>query len=164
MDTSKNSHHKLAQAVQDAALVNINEDIQNICDNLEKITENIPQEVKVQLESLRKDIESLEGALKSVPEQFDADFAKKMNQILDTLKETDAHSRELRSTIKEDNHTQITKQAEQLANHFNRNLNDHSLISTWTLFKYGVACTIIGVSFGGVFSAMLVWEVFPKIF
>jgi hypothetical protein len=155
---------RLAQAVQDAAIESISEDINEICISIEKITNELPIHVRKELSILKEDIESLNESLNVVPKQFDTVFSKKMNQILDVLKETDAHTQTLRTTIQEDNQVQITKQAEKLASIFNRNLNEHSLISTWTLFLYGATCSIIGTAFGGLFAAILVWIVFPKIF
>ena len=62
--TTSNSHHKLAQAVQDAALLNINDDIQSIHDNLERIVIEIPEQAKQQVSSLREEILSLEQYLR----------------------------------------------------------------------------------------------------
>ena len=57
---------KLGQALQDAALENINEDIQHIHETLETITD---------------ETRALSLALNAVPEQFDKDFATKIQQL-----------------------------------------------------------------------------------
>ncbi|WP_150142871.1 hypothetical protein, partial [Candidatus Enterovibrio escicola] len=56
--TGKN---KLAQAMLDAAIESISEDINDIYTSIEKITNEIPKHIKVQLSSLKEDIESLKG-------------------------------------------------------------------------------------------------------
>ena len=156
--------NRLGQAMQDAALAHINEDIQDILNNLETILEELPAQAKKQVQSLQENIGSLELALKAVPEQFDADFSKKINQILDVASEVEFHTKKLNNTIQSDNSAQITKQAELLAHEFNRNIEDLSLMSTWTLFKWGMICIFLGGTFGGIWAGLLVWTVFPQIF
>ncbi|MFA0073431.1 hypothetical protein AB4396_06940 [Vibrio cyclitrophicus] len=159
--TSKN---KLAQAMQDAAIESIGEDINEICASIEKITNDLPKHVKEQLSSLKGDIESLEGALKSVPEQFDVDFSRKMNRILDTAMEIDAHSRALRIDV--DTHSQqITnalttetpdKIVRGVVTSLNEKIDGYHAASTWTLLMYGFLCALTGGVVGGAMFVMYV--------
>lgn len=149
---SKNNHNKLAQAVQDAALLNMNEDIQEIHSYLEKIIKELPEEAKKQVQSLQENIGSLELALKAVPEQFDLDFSKKMNRILDTAMEIDSHSKQLKIDI--DTHSKqlinalTTETPDTIVKSVVRSLNEkidgYHAASTWTLALYGLLCTISG--------------------
>lgn len=154
------SKKKLAQAMQDAAIESIGEDINDICASIEKITNDLPKHVKEQLSSLKGDIESLEGALKSVPEQFDVDFSRKMNRILDTAMEIDAHSRALRIDV--DTHSQqitnalTTETPDRIVRGvvtiLNEKIDGYHAASTWTLIMYGLICTITGGAMtGGLF-------------
>ena len=156
----KNSHGKLAQAVQDAALLNINEDIQSILDNLDKIVKDIPEEAEKQIASLKEGIASLEAGLKAVPEQFDIDFSRKMNRILDVVSEIELHTQKLNRTIQQDNSTQISKQAEQLANEFGKNVEGYSVTSNVKLFLLCLSCALIG----GIVSGVTAWVVIPQLF
>ena len=156
--------NRLGQAMQDAALAHISEDIQDILNNLETIIEELPAQAEKQVQSLQENIGSLELALKAVPEQFDIDFSRKINRILDVASEVEFHTKKLNNTIQSDNSVQIAKQAEMLAHEFNRNIENLSLMSTWTLFKWGVTCIFLGGTFGGVVAGLFVWAVFPQIF
>ena len=157
---SKNNHNKLAQAIQDAALININEDIQDILKNLETILKELPAQAKKQVQSLQENISSLELALKAVPEQFDIDFSRKINRILDVVSEVELHTKKLNNTIQSDNSAQIAKQAELLAHEFNKNIDGYSITSLAVLVIWGIVCAMSG----GIIASFLVLAVFPKIF
>ena len=151
---------KLAQAMLDAAIENINEDIKGIYDSIEKIINDLPKEAEKQVADLKEGIASLEAGLKAVPEQFDIDFSRKMNRILDVVSEIELHTKKLNQTIQSDNSIKIEEQAEIYANQFNNKINEYTITSFWTLGLWGLSCGILG---GGI-SGLLVWVVFPKVF
>ena len=126
----------------------------------EDIIKNLPIEVKKQLINVNDEISSLEKALKSVPEQFDVDFSRKMNRILDVVSEVEQHTRKLNNTIQADNSDKIEKQAELYASTFNNKIDGYSVTSFGTLVIWGLLCSMVG---GGLASFM-VWFIFPKIF
>lgn len=126
----------------------------------ENIIKNLPIEVKKQLININDDISSLEKALKSVPEQFDIDFSKKINRVLDITAEVERHTQKLNNTIQADYSDQIKKQAEQYAIAFNKKIDGYNVISLTYLTLWGLLCAIVG---GGIASLML-WFVLPKIF
>lgn len=160
MGGSNGAQSKLAYAMQNAALESINEDIKGIYDSIEKIINELPKEVKIQLSSLTEEIASLEAALKVVPEQYDLDFSRKMNRLLDVVSEIDLHSQKLNKTIQDDNSTLINSQAKKFANEFNRRLEGFSMISTSTIITFGLACSVLG----GVISGVIAWVVLPQLF
>ena len=151
---------KLASAMQEAALANINEDIKGIYDSIEKIINEFPTEINSHTLELKTEIESLHLALKSVPETFDADFSKKMNKILDVLLEVDLHSTKLNKTLQNDNSEFLTKTASQYASEFNSRTEDYQRIRFWEFLLYG----FVTVTLGGLISGLFMWVVFPKIF
>lgn len=126
----------------------------------EDIIKNLPIEVKKQLIDISDEISSLEKALKSVPEQFDIDFSRKMNRILDVASEVEHHTRKLNNTIQADNSDQIERQAELYASTFNNKIDGYSVTSFGTLIIWGLLCAIVG---GGI-ASLMVWFVFPRIF
>lgn len=126
----------------------------------EDIIKNLPIEVKKQLIGVSDEISSLEKALKSVPEQFDIDFSRKMNRILDVASEVEHHTKKLNSSIQADNSAQINKQAELYASAFNRKIDDYTVTSFPILVIWGLLCAIVG---GGI-AGLLVWFIFPRIF
>ncbi|WP_299496407.1 hypothetical protein [uncultured Shewanella sp.] len=163
-EASTLSKSKLGQAMQDAALANINEDINNIHDTLENIINEFPEKAENQLESVRESILSLEQALKVVPQAFEQNFAKKMNNLIDATNEIDLHSKKLSQTLKKDMSQSVIDQSELLAKEFNKRLGGQTLISTWTLFKFGIYCTILGGFLSAVLASWFVWVGFPKVF
>jgi len=60
-DNKTNSHHKLAQAVQDAALLNINEDVQSLHDQIQEIKTSIPDIVNTAVETLSSQLDETLG-------------------------------------------------------------------------------------------------------
>ncbi|PAJ70795.1 hypothetical protein CJF42_25970 [Pseudoalteromonas sp. NBT06-2] len=90
---------KLGRVLQEAAIANINEDIYSICKNIEKITTEVPQEVKKQLTLLNEEIHSLSLCLKSIPEQLDLDFSRKINRILDVAANIENHTKKYQKTF-----------------------------------------------------------------
>ena len=159
-DTKTTSKNKFAQAMQDAAISHINEDIHGILDNLEKITQEIPAKVEQHVQPLKEGIEALNNGLKAVPIQFDQDFSRKINRVLDVVSEVEAHTKRLNNTIQIDCSAKISNQAEQLAHEFNERIKGYSVISSFKLLFFGFACTVIG----GVISGMITWVVIPKLF
>ena len=160
MEETKTSKNKLAQAMQDAALEHINEDIHDILDNLETISQEIPIEVKKHVQSLKEDISALDSGLKAVPLQFDQDFGRKLNRVLDVASEIESHTKKLNNTINADNTAKIMEQAEKLAHEFNKKIEGYSVISSLKLLLFGFFCTV----FGGVISGIITWVVIPKLF
>lgn len=90
---------KLGQALQDAALSNISEDLKDIFDTIEKISKDLPEIAKKEVESLRLEITSLESALKIVPEEFNFSFGTKINRILDVAAEIESHTKKYQQTL-----------------------------------------------------------------
>lgn len=99
MSGDKNSKSKLALALQDAALENISEDLKDIFDTLEKITETVPELARKELDGLRSEINALEGALKVVPDEFNYSFGTKINRILDVASEIEGHTKKYQQTL-----------------------------------------------------------------
>ncbi|WP_150139658.1 hypothetical protein [Candidatus Enterovibrio escicola] len=139
--TGKN---KLAQAMLDAAIESISEDINDIYTSIEKITNEIPKHIKVQLSSLKEDIESLKGDLKSVSEQFYVDLSRNINRILDVTSEIEL---------------QIEKQAEIHASAFNNKIEGYTVTSFWILLLWGLLCATVG---GGI-AGLMIWIEFKEL-
>ncbi len=153
-DNSKSVNKtKLGQALQNAALENINEDIYAIHQTLEKILEDIPVETALLTASLKGDVEALEQALKAVPEQFDASFQLKMNSIIDITGEIDAHSRNLKITLRNDLQQIVARQSDRLINDINQRIQGFSLTSSLMLCVFGVSCSILG----GLITSVVLW-------
>ncbi|MGL4666836.1 MAG: hypothetical protein ACRCWR_02770 [Saezia sp.] len=147
---------KLGNAIHDAAMANINEDIKGIYDNIEKITTEFPVKISTHTAELKEDIESLQQALKSVPDTFDIDFSRKMNRILDVLSEVDIHSAKLNKTLQQDHSEQLIRTANNYAAEFNKKIADYGKIGHMTLIVYGFVCAL----FGGIVGGMCTWMIY----
>lgn len=126
----------------------------------EQIISELPLKTKSEIENVIQEISAIEKALKSVPEQFDIDFSRKINRILDVVSEVELHTKKLNNTIQSDNSAQIAKQAELLAHEFNKNIDGYSITSLAVLVIWGIVCAMSG----GIIASFLVLAVFPKIF
>jgi len=168
MEQVKNGQNKLAQAMQEAALGSINEDIHDICNAIERITCELPEQVKLQLSDLKGDVASLGSALKAVPEQFDTDFSRKMNRILDVALEIDNHSKQLKIDISHhnqqlslelDKHSKAfiqtledntaTRIINDITGYINKQISGLHTISITSLIIYGISSAFVGGSMTG---------------
>ncbi|WP_412497242.1 hypothetical protein [Vibrio fluvialis] len=104
---------KLAIAMQEAALQNINEDLREILLNIERINDHMPAIIKDKVSDIENEISALSRGLQVVPEQFDKDFSKKINRILDVAMEIDLHSKKLRNELVIDAPEVIAKNASE---------------------------------------------------
>ena len=151
---------KLGQALHDAALENINEDIHSIVELLAKIKEEAPDKASSLIDALRKDVSALDKALQTVPDNFDIAFKSKMNDLLDAASEITKHTQDLERKIKGDISESIEKQSEAYAKKFNSKIKGYKIVTTLSLIIYG----ILTASIGGAIAGFLVWNIFPKIF
>jgi archaellum component FlaC len=156
----KKAGGNLALALQNAAIENINEDIHSINNILEGIKKKAPQIAGDLINELKEDVKALDRALQVVPDKFDSSFNQKMNAILDLLTEVNAHSSNLEKTVKSDISDTVDRQAVKLADEFNKKIKGYSVTSLKTLLFYGLCCSLLG----GLVTALLVWNIFPKIF
>ena len=94
-----NSKTKLADALKDAALANLSEDLKDIFNTIDKIANDLPALAKEQVADLKLEIESLNHALKAVPDEFGLSFEKKMNRILDAASEIEDHTKKYQKSL-----------------------------------------------------------------
>ena len=149
---------KLGRALQDAALANINEDIQSICDNLEKITNEIPEEVRKQLVSLNEDINSLSLGLKAVPEQFDLDFSKKINRILDVAADIEAQTKKHQQSLSVDLENLLSNYVDKINAQLAKKIKDNFIIKDTTLYFTLFITALLGGLVGSSFIAFIVMK------
>ncbi|MCT7947708.1 hypothetical protein [Shewanella septentrionalis] len=145
-----NSKTRLGNAIHDAAMANINEDLKGIYDTLDKILIELPNRVNTHTAELKADILSLQQALKSVPDTFDVDFSRKMNRILDVLNEVDSHSTKLNKILQQEHSEQLVKTANNYAAEFNKKIADYGKIGHFALIIYGLFSALLGGFIGGV--------------
>ncbi|ELI0359977.1 hypothetical protein [Vibrio cholerae] len=134
---------KLAIAMQEAALQNINEDLREILLNIERINDDMPAIIKEKVSDIENEISALSRGLKVVPEQFDKDFSKKINRILDVAMEIDLHSKKLRNELVNDAPDVIAKgSSEKIINAIDAYLDERT--SGFKTFIIAVTSSIIG--------------------
>jgi len=150
----------LGAAMLDAALGALNEDILEIHQTLNSIKESLPA-LKGGLNNIvSEESDTLREAFKALPENFDKSFSEKMNDIIGILEAVDKHSNDLENVLKEDISKAINIQTDGAINEINKKLNGFVLTSYFNIFVFGTTCTILG----GLFSSVLVWFIFPKLF
>jgi hypothetical protein len=125
---------KLGEALKQAALENINEDIHNICINLEQITKDIPIEVKNQLAVLSDDISSLSLGLKAVPQQFDLDFSRKINRILDVAAEIEDHTKKYQKSLVVELETVLSAYVDKINVQLSKKINNSFILKDSSLY------------------------------
>ena len=150
---------KLGRALQDAALANINEDIQSICDNLEKITNEIPEEVRKQLMLLNEDINSLSLGLKAVPEQFDLDFSKKINRILDVAADIEAQTKKHQQSLSVDLENLLSNYVDKINTQLAKKIKDNFIIKDTTLYFTLFITALLGGLVGSSFIAFIIMKI-----
>jgi len=148
---------KLGRALQNAALTNINEDIQSICDHLEKITNDIPVEVRKQLLLLNEDISSLSLGLKDVPEQFDLDFSRKINRILEVAAEIESQSKSYQKTLIVDLEKMLNSYVNKINQQLKKQINNSFIQKDTSVYFTVFFTALFGSLFGGGGIAALIY-------
>lgn len=134
MSGDKNSKSKLALALQDAALENISEDLKDIFDTLEKITETVPELAKKELDGLRTEINALEGALKVVPDEFNYSFGTKINRILDVAAEIESHTKKYQQTLVLDLQSLLSNYVDSINKNLSSEIKNNLIIKDNTFY------------------------------
>lgn len=149
---------KLGLALKDVALSNINEDIQDICKSLEQITKDIPGEVKKQLLVLNENIDSLSLGLKAVPEQFDEDFSRKINRVLDVASEIENHTAKYQSSLVIELENILSKSADKIRLQLSKDIGNSYIMkdSYLILLSFSIALLSGLVGAGGM-AGFLYW-------
>lgn len=144
MTEKNNVKNKLAQAMQDAAIANINEDILDILTTLENIRNDIPSIVGKEAAFLLNDVTALKHALEAVPIEYDKTFHHKINAILDITDEIAKHSRRLESSLEFKINDLFSKQEKELLSKINSQIQGFSLTSNVYLIVYGFLSSVVG--------------------
>lgn len=147
---------KLGQALQEAAIANINEDIKGIFDNLEKIAHEIPEEVKKQLDLLNEDINSLSLGLKAVPEQFDLDFSKKINRILDVAADIEAQTKKHQQSLSVNLESLLSNYVDKINDQLAKKIKDNFIIKDTSLYLAMFFTSLFGGLLGAAVVAFIV--------
>ncbi len=150
---------KLGRALQEAALSNINEDIQDICQHLDKITEDIPNEVRKQLILLKEDISSLSLGLKDVPRNFDLDFSRKINRILEVAAEIESHTKNYKKSLVIDLEFVLSNYVEKINLQLSKQIGNSFILKDTTLYFTVFLTSILGGLVGGVGIAAFIYFV-----
>jgi AAA+ ATPase superfamily predicted ATPase len=135
---------KLKRALADAAIGNINEDIQSILASLEKITTDIPKEVSKRLILLTEDINSLSLGLKAVPENFDIDFSKKINRILDVAAEIEDQNKKYQKILMVDLETILSNYVNNINEQLINKIGDNFIIKDSTMYLTMFVTSLLG--------------------
>jgi archaellum component FlaC len=140
------------KVLENAALEDINEDIHAIVTSLEKINNDIPSEVKKQLAEFSLEVSALSNALKSVPEQFDLDFTKKMHRILDIVSDIQDINNDHKNNLVSDLKSILNDYIDTINIKLSKKINDSFIIkkSTFSISLFWAALL------GGLISASCV--------
>jgi len=143
---------RLGQEIQKVAISNISEDIRDILSSLEIITQEIPLEICKQLSTLKIDINTLSAALNTIPDQFDVDFSRKINRVLDVATDIEIQSKMLKSSLIIDHEHVLTAYVEKINLEFEKKINHHFLVkeNTYHLSTFIVAFFSCLVGMAGV--------------
>lgn len=146
------SDSKLGSALKDAALQNINEDIREINTNLENISKNIPSYVKEEVENIKHDINSLSLALKQIPNQFDLDFSRKINRVLDLVADIEEKTSQKQKLLTTDLEKHLSNYVDNINSKLAKEVKNNFIIKDSKLF----ITIFITALLGGLLGASIV--------
>lgn len=149
MENETRSKNKLAQALQDAAIKNINEDIHEINDTLENITSTLPGKVEAEFQRITDEVIALRKALNAIPEEFDQQFTTKINKVFSISDDIVSNSKKLNNIL-------LTDIPEKIGSLLEKKVRKLHLISTTELLVFG----FISVIAGCIFSGIIFWMIF----
>ncbi|MGO3848719.1 MAG: hypothetical protein ACTJIB_10610 [Pseudoalteromonas prydzensis] len=153
MSDGKHSNTKLGQALQNAALENINDDLKDIFDTLEKISKSLPELARKEVEALRSEISGLESALKVVPDEFNYSFGNKINRILDVASEIEDHTKKYQQTLVLDLQNLLSNYVDSINKKLSNEIKSNFIIKD-NMFYLAIFLSSV---FGGCVSACLIF-------
>ncbi|OEF62205.1 hypothetical protein OAA_18555 [Vibrio cyclitrophicus 1F175] len=105
----------------------------------EELIKRLPVTVQNELKTVIVNIQALSKALDVIPEQFDIEFNRKINKVLDVAQEIDVHTQMLERMLKVEIPDLLAKHEQDLL----ANKKEQGL-STLELAGFGAACGLVG--------------------
>jgi len=151
MADSDKKKSRLANALRDAAVENIGEDIADILNTLDNIINNLPPKIRAQVETINNEVVSLRRALNAIPDEFDREFTKKMNRIF-------SQQEDLEQSIASFNKQLATDVSRSVISKVEKSLSKKNRLSPIGIFAMCLSCTIAGI----LGSTLFFWLLFKS--
>lgn len=150
MGEGNRSKGKLEQAIENAALQNINEDLYEILENIEQLKRNIPADIKSRATEINDELYALRRAIVAIPEEFDSEFTRKINRVLGVVAEVEENTEKINRVFRNDIPSKVVSLLD-------KKLKDKHLITNFQLFIFGLVCSVSAALFSS-FCLMLAFK------
>lgn len=127
---------------------------------LENMIAGLSDKVKLEMVDAINEISALKTALLEIPKQFDEDFSRKMNRILDVALDIEVHSRSFNANLESSISEAIIDKTITISKDINKKIDKFSIVSNRNLIAYGLFSALVG----GFVSGCMAWALIPMFF